>query len=288
MTTGKRLGKGIGALIPEFPEGIEQIYSTAEIDLAKIKLNPQQPRKEFGAQAMAELIMSIREKGVIQPITVRQLDDGFELIAGERRLRACQELGKTSIPAYIIPVSGEAEMLELSLIENVQREDLNPVDEARAYQMLSNTFDLSHEEIARKVGKERPTITNSLRLLNLPETILNDLRAGELSAGHARPLLAIGNPQQQFNLWQKIKRDGLSVREVEKLAKKIQESPLVEKAAASAKTPDLKKIEEKLMHILGTKVKIKGGEVKGQIAVEFYSRDDLARLLELFESIEEK
>lgn len=288
MTTGKRLGKGISAIIPDFPEGVEQIFSTAEIDIDKIKINPHQPRKEFSPQAMAELIMSIREKGVIQPITIRQVDNSFELIAGERRLRACQELGKTTIPAYIMPVADEAEMLELALIENVQREDLNPVDEAQAYQILADTFALSHEEIAKKVGKERPTITNALRLLNLPEAIQADLRAGELSAGHARPLLTIGNPQQQIHLWQKIKRDGLSVREVEKLAKNVQSVPLTEKQAAPAKPAALKGIEEKLMHILGTKVKIKGGEGRGSIAVEFYSRDDLTRLLDLFESLEDK
>jgi len=282
------LGKGISALIPEFPEGVEQIYATAEIEIAKIRFNPHQPRKEFGVQAMTELIMSIREKGVIQPITVRQIDNGFELIAGERRLRACQELGKTTVPAYIIPVSEEADMLELSLIENVQREDLNPVDEAQAYQILASTFDLSHEEIARKVGKERPTISNSLRLLNLPNVILADLRAGELSAGHARPLLTLGNSQQQINLWQKIKHDGLSVREVERLAKKIQETPSIPKPVTPGKTAAVRKVEEKLMQILGTKVRIKGSKTKGQITVEFYSHDDLARLLELFESIEEK
>ncbi|HPC36664.1 MAG TPA: ParB/RepB/Spo0J family partition protein [Candidatus Marinimicrobia bacterium] len=288
MATSKRLGKGINALIPEFPEGIEQIYTMAEIEVAQIKFNPHQPRQEFGAQAMTELIMSIREKGVIQPITVRQVNDGFELIAGERRLRACQELGKPTIPAYIMPVSSEAEMLELALIENVQREDLNPVDEARAYQILASTFDLSHEEIARKVGKERPTITNSLRLLNLPDAILTDLRAGELSAGHARPLLSIINPQQQINLWQKIKREGLSVREVEKLSKKVQNVPLKEKHLSPIKPSTTKAIEDRLMHILGTKVKIKGDENKGQLTIEFYSREDLARLLEMFECIEDK
>jgi ParB family chromosome partitioning protein len=288
MTTGKRLGKGIGAIIPEFPEGVEQIFSTAEIEVAKIRFNPHQPRKEFNPQAMAELIMSIREKGVIQPITVRQAENGFELIAGERRLRACQELGKTTVPAYIIPVDDEAEMLELALIENVQREDLNPVDEAQAYQILADTFALSHEEIARKVGKERPTISNSLRLLNLPETILADLRAGELSAGHARPLLTIANPQQQINLWQKIKREGLSVREVEKQAKNAQDTSTITKPAAPSRSLAMQRIEARLMHVLGTKVRLKGSETRGSIAVEFYSRDDLVRLLEMFESIEEK
>ncbi len=147
---------------------------------------------------------------------------------------------------------------------------------------------MSRAVSARKVGKERPTITNSLRLLNLPDAILADLRSGELSAGHARPLLSIINPQQQINLWQKIKREGLSVREVEKLAKKFQNIPLKEKPPLPVKTPNTKAIEDRLIHILGTKVKIKGDENKGQITIEFYSREDLARLLEIFKIIEEK
>ena len=286
--TGKHLGKGLSAIIPEFPEGIEQVYNTAEVEVAKIRFNPQQPRKDFNPQAMLELIMSIQEKGVIQPITIRQTDDGFELIAGERRLRACQELGLKTIPAYILPVKSDAEMLELALIENVQREDLNPVDEAHAYQMLADTFNLSHEEIARKVGKDRSTITNTLRLLNLPDVILQDLRQGALSAGHARPLLSLSSPQQQIHLWERIKRDGLSVRVVENLAK----NPPAKTAPGTSpaqpkKSPMLKATESRLMQILGTKVRIKGHEGKGTLEVEFYSKEDLARLLDLFESIED-
>jgi len=191
--------------------------------LARVRVNPLQPRKDFSPEAMQELMLSIKEKGVIQPITVRQVDDAFELIAGERRLRACQQLGLATIPAYVFPVKNEAEMLELALIENVQRENLNPVDEAQAYRILAETFDLSHEEIAQRVGKDRSTITNALRLLNLPEPILKDLRAGVLSAGHARPILALPTPKQQLNVWQRIKHDGLSVRAVENLVRRAVE-----------------------------------------------------------------
>jgi len=282
------LGKGLNAIIPEFPEGVEQVFQIAEIDVAKVSFNPHQPRKEFSPEAMHELIMSIREKGIIQPITVRQTENGFELIAGERRLRACQQLGLATIPAYIFTVKSEAEMLELALIENLQRENLNPVDEAQAYQILANTFDLSHEEIAQRVGKDRSTITNSLRLLNLPEPILKDLRSGLLSAGHARPILALNNPKQQINLWQRIKRDGLSVRAVEKLVRHALDGA---QPAAPQKAPvpslTIKNATEKLMHLLGTKVKIKGNEDKGIIEIEFYSRDDLARLMEIFDSIKD-
>jgi ParB family chromosome partitioning protein len=286
--TAKRLGKGISAIIPEFPQGFDLVNQIAEIEIEKVRANPYQPRKEFNLQAMEELKQSIRENGIIQPITVRQIDDGFELIAGERRLRACIELGRQSIPAYVLSVSGEVEMMELALIENLQREDLNPVEEAEAYYMLTNTFDLSHEDIATKVGKDRSTITNSLRLLNLPPEILRDLRAQKLTAGHARPIVSISNKDQQINLWRRIKRDELSVRAVEALVKKIdslQQKPEPVKKQLPVKI--YKSIENRLMHIVGSRVKIKGKE-KGFIEIEFYSKEDLTRLVELFESIEEQ
>jgi len=286
--TAKRLGKGINAIIPEFPQGIDLVNQIAEIEIEKVRANPHQPRKEFNLRAMKELKQSIRENGIIQPVTVRQIDDGFELIAGERRLRACIELGQQSIPAYVLSVSGEVEMMELTLIENLQRENLNPVEEAEAYYTLSNTFDLSHEDIATKVGKDRSTITNSLRLLNLPQEILRDLRDHKLTAGHARPIVSITNKDQQINLWRRIKRDGLSVRAVEALVKKI--DPLQQKPELAKKQLPVKiykSIENRLMHIIGSRVKIKGKE-KGFIEIEFYSKEDLTRLVELFEFIEEK
>lgn len=286
--TQKRLGKGLNAIIPEFPEGVEQVFKIAEVEVARVRVNPLQPRKDFSPEAMQELMLSIKEKGVIQPITVRQVDDGFELIAGERRLRACQQLGLAAIPAYVFPVKNEAEMLELALIENVQRENLNPVDEAQAYRILADTFDLSHEEIAQRVGKDRSTITNALRLLNLPEPILKDLRAGVLSAGHARPILSLSTPKQQLNVWQRIKRDGLSVRAVENLVRRsVERSARLAPAKATGQTLTLKHATENLIHILGTKVKIKGSENKGVIEIEFYSREDLARLMELFTTIKD-
>jgi ParB family chromosome partitioning protein len=286
--TQKRLGKGLNAIIPEFPEGVEQVFKIAEVELARVRVNPLQPRKDFSPEAMQELMLSIKEKGVIQPITVRQVDDAFELIAGERRLRACQQLGLATIPAYVFPVKNEAEMLELALIENVQRENLNPVDEAQAYRILAETFDLSHEEIAQRVGKDRSTITNALRLLNLPEPILKDLRAGVLSAGHARPILALPTPKQQLNVWQRIKHDGLSVRAVENLVRRaVERGPQVAPPKTTEPTLMLKHATEQLIHILGTKVKIKGSENKGVIEIEFYSREDLARLMEIFNSIKD-
>lgn len=285
--TVKRLGKGIGAIIPEFPQDIDLVNQIAEIDVKKIRVNPHQPRKEFNLQAMEELKQSIKENGIIQPITVRQLEDGFELIAGERRLRTCIDLGFKGIPAYILSVSSDVKMMELALIENLQRENLNPVEEAEAFYLLSNTFDLSHEEIAKKVGKERSTITNSLRLLNLPREILRDLRDQKLAPGHARPILSIENEEQQINLWRRIKRDDLSVRAVEALVKNV--NPVKQKSVPVQKqhhANPYKSIEEKLMHIVGSRVKIKGAN-KGKIEIEFYSHEDLNRLIELFEIIEE-
>ncbi|HCL00133.1 MAG TPA: chromosome partitioning protein ParB [Candidatus Marinimicrobia bacterium] len=196
-------------------------------------------------------------------------------------------MGLKGIPAYILSISSDVEMMELALIENLQRENLNPVEEAEAFYLLSNTFDLSHEEIAKKVGKERSTITNSLRLLNLPREILRDLRDQKLAPGHARPILSIENEDQQINLWRRIKRDDLSVRAVEALVKNI--NPVKQKSVPSQNqhiANPYKPIEEKLMHIIGSRVKIKGAG-KGKIEIEFYSHEDLNRLIELFEIIEE-
>lgn len=286
--TVKRLGKGLGAIIPEFPQGIDLSNQIAEIEVEKVQVNPNQPRKEFNPQAMEELKQSIREKGIIQPITVRQKEDGFELIAGERRLRACIELEHNSIPAYVLPVTSDVEMMEMALIENIQRENLNPVEEAQAYQLLVNTFNLSHEDIAQKVGKERSTITNSLRLLSLPDEILRDLKDQKLSAGHARPIITIPNREQQLNLWRKIKRDALSVRATELLVKKMSTAP-EKKPPAGKPAPDkrYKPLEDRLMHIVGSRVKIRGKE-RGVIEIEYYSKEDLGRLIELFELIEER
>jgi ParB family chromosome partitioning protein len=287
--TVKRLGKGLSAIIPEVPDNLLLDYRITEIAITRIRANPHQPRKRFDAQTMTELKNSIKDNGIIQPITVRQKDDDFELIAGERRLRACQELGLKTIPAYVLPVKSDIEMMELAIIENVQREDLNPVEEAEAYQILSGAFSLSHEQIAAKVGKERSTITNKLRLLNLPEEILNDLRSLELSAGHARPLLTLASRQQQLNLWHRIQRDGLSVRQVEALAKKMADATSTEPKSrpAGRKTAALKSLEASLMHLLGTRVRIKGTSVKGRIEIDFYSPDDLNRLVELIARIED-
>lgn len=286
--TVKRLGKGINAIIPEFPPEVDLVNNISDIEIDKIRSNPLQSRKEFNQQAMNELRISIAEKGIIQPITVRQADDGFELIAGERRLRAATELGLKKVPAYILPIKTDVEMIELALIENVQRENLNPVEESEAYFVLANTFNMSHEEIASKVGKDRSTITNSLRLLNLPLLILQDLRNEKITPGHARPILSLTSEKQQINLWQRIKRDNLSVRAVEALVKNmesVKQKPFP--AKNTSKSAYIKTVEDKLMHIVGSRVKIRGDENKGAIEINFYSKDDLVRLMDIFESIED-
>ncbi len=286
---GKRLGKGISAIIPDAPEVVESASKIEEINISDITTNPHQPRKSFNPEAMAELKASIDQNGLIQPITVRQIDGAFELIAGERRLRACMELGLERVAAHVLPVSSDVAMMELALIENVQREDLNPVEEAEGYYVLATTFDMSHEEIAKKVSKKRSSISNALRLLNLPKVVVESLRDGKLNAGHARPLLNIENEQQQLNLWRRIMDEGLSVRATEKLAKGLKDSknkPAVTRPVET-KPAYLREYEEKLMHIVGTKVNFRGNKKKGSIEIKYFSEEDLTRLMDIFQTIED-
>lgn len=288
---GNRLGKGISAIIPDVPEVVETASRIEEIRISQIKTNPHQPRKTFNPEAMEELMNSIRENGLIQPITVRKVDDGYELIAGERRYRACSALEMDNIPAHVLPVSSDVAMMELALIENVQREDLNPIEESEGYFVLASTFDLSHEEIAKKVGKKRSSISNSMRLLNLPKPIIEDLRQCKMNAGHARPLLNIDNEQQQLNLWRRVLDEGLSVRATEKLAKGLKN--VKNKPATTVSKPiktksrELRDLEDKLMHLLGTKVSFRGDEKKGSIEIKYFSEEDLTRLMDLLQKIEE-
>lgn len=298
MTAKKknRLGKGLGAIIPEnieeVPEDVEEATrKVADIPLDMIIANKHNPRKEFNEVAMEELRSSIEQHGVIQPITVRKSEDekGFELIAGERRLKATKDLGMDKIPAYVLPIQTEVEMLGLALIENVQREDLNPIEEAEAYLMLAEKFDLSHKEVAKSVGKSRTTISNALRLLDLPDQIKKDLRNGESRAGHARPILKIEDKEKQKTLWEKIKKRNLSVREVEKLARQIKNSKKTKKSPKKTKKkkkpPYIKEFEERAMYAVDAKVRVRGTTDKGKLEIEYYSSDDLNRLMELIDSL---
>lgn len=282
----KRLGKGLRALIPDISpdETEERISSIRDIEVYKIRPNPFQPRGNFDEAALEDLKNSIAEKGIIQPLTVRKVDDGFELIAGERRLRAVTALGLESVPAYVLSVDTDEEMLELSLIENIQREDLNPIDIAKAYHKLLTDCNLTQESVAKRVGKERSTVANFLRLLKLPEHIQESLRRGELNMGHARALITIEDQELQNKIWKKIVKNQISVRDVERLVRQSNK-----KEQDTSKKEEIEKpyyiieAEDKLRNSLGTQVRIKIGKKGGKIEIEFYSNEELERLIELIE-----
>lgn len=292
------LGKGLAALIrpAEFEkpahEAASQIIQTvtretegvAFIELRKIKPNPFQPRADFDEVALDELKKSILEKGIIQPITVRRKDGGYELIAGERRVRASLDAGLIEIPAYIIDVKTDEEMLELALIENLQREYLNPIEIAISYQRLVTECNQTHEEVARRIGKDRTTVINFLRLLKLPLPVQQSLRKGELTAGHARALLSLPDEKHQMKVFQKILKTGLNVRQVEKIVRDFGKKPEAGKfKVQTASLTEFSDLEEKLRQVFGTKVKVyPKGEGKGEVVIEYYSILDLERLIELF------
>lgn len=280
----KRLGKGLRALIPDIPEEEteDRKSSIQDIELPRIRPNPFQPRENFDETALEELKNSIAEKGIIQPITVRPVDDGFELIAGERRLRAVTALQLETIPAYVLNVETDEDMLELSLIENIKRENLNPIDIARAYNRLLVDCKLTQEAVSKRVGKERSTVANFLRLLKLPKHVQESLKFGELNMGHARALITIEDSELQNEIWQKIVKNNLSVREVERLAKKGSKKKA--NAPKSEEKPFyILEAEEKLRNSLATQVRIKAGKKGGNIEIEYYSDDDLERLIDILQ-----
>jgi ParB family chromosome partitioning protein len=281
----KRLGKGLSALIPHEDENFED-QKLIEIEVAKVKPNPYQPRLKFDMEALEELKNSIREKGLIQPVTVRRINSHYELIAGERRLRAVIEVGLAKIPAYIIQVNSKEEMLELALVENVQRERLNPIEQANAFQRLIGECDLTQDEIAQKIGKDRTTVANILRLLKLPVYIQESLEDGEITIGHARALVSIESVEIQKTLWRRVVKDGLSVRKLEKLIKDLAHIKQAKTVKKSKKSPYIQKIEEQLRDIFGTKVAIRPKKEGGSIEIEFYSPEDLNRLLEIFDQLD--
>ena len=287
MNKTNRLGRGLGALITEQPKNDEQekAKSLSEISVAKIKANPFQPRQEFDADALNDLKKSIKEKGIIQPIAVRQVKDHYELISGERRLRAVLDLGYESIPAFVIEVNSKEEMLELAIIENVQREKLNPIEEAMAYQRLIDECKLTQDDVAKKIGKDRSTITNTIRLLKLPDEIKNSLKSSGISMGHARALLAIEDISIQKELWKKIVKDSLSVRKVEALIKGLGEKKTVKEKEKPKRSVFVQKAEDNLREVFGTKVNIRMKNEGGSIEIEFYSPEDLNRLLEIIETV---
>jgi ParB family chromosome partitioning protein len=259
------------------------------IPLDKLNANPSQPRKNFDEEALRELADSIREHGVIQPLLVEETGDGaYIIIAGERRSRAARMVGLTEIPALVRSYTDEQRM-EISLIENIQRADLNPVEEAMAYRQLMDLTGLSQDEVAARVGKNRATVANTLRLLKLPGAMLQALRDGGLSPGHGRALLSVADPQARETLFGEITGRGISVREAEKRAGDLNSSeypaafPGKEKAvpAKPMRDAELISIEQQFIDVLGTKVTIDGDLKKGKIHIDYYSMDDLDRLLEI-------
>ena len=287
-----RLGKGLEALIrPEKKEPKKKKRTkrtstssgVSEILISDIRPNPNQPRREFDKATLKELASSIKLKGVVTPITVRRVEKGFELIAGERRWRASKISNKRKIPAYVINVKNDSEIMEIALIENIQRQDLNALEESEAYAVLNSKFGMSHNEIAKAVGKKRVTISNSLRLLKLPSEIRNSLRKGVITAGHARAILQGKTTNQMIKAWKKIIESNLSVRNSETLFKSAVQ-PLKRKKK-KIYVQQVKSVEDKLIEILGTKVKLKAGKNKGSIEISYYSDDDLERIIELIESI---
>jgi ParB family chromosome partitioning protein len=275
------LGKGIGALLSSAAqEGGKKYFSCPIEDL---KPHHRQPRKTFDDGKMTELIASIKEKGIIQPLVVRRQDDYYQIIAGERRWRAAQKVGLESVPVVIQNVT-EDWALEIALIENIQREDLNPLEEAGAYHHLMESFDLLQEEVAKRVGKDRSTVANALRLLRLPEKVKNDLIEGRLSMGHARTLLALPDEEDILEASEEIIRKKLSVRETEKLVKKIKKmfgTKSEKPASAKEIDPNILELENNLRQQLGTQVKLHPNNKGGRIEISYYDQTELSRILEL-------
>jgi len=280
------LGKGLDSLLQQYEDNddINSNDGVKEIEIKLIIPNPDQPRKTFSEEALKELADSIREQGVIQPVILEKSDDRYIIIAGERRFRASRLAGLDTIPGLIRNYTNE-QKLEIALIENIQREDLNSIEEAKAYLSLINNLDLSQEEIARKVGKKRSTIANSLRLLKLPEDIQNSLVGGDISAGHARAILSVLNPSDMRILFSRILTNGLSVRESEKQAAElnngIRKSLSVSSKTSKNPDPEIRRIEQKFLDALGTKVSVRGGLKKGKIEINYYSLDDLERIYDM-------
>jgi ParB family chromosome partitioning protein len=279
----KALGKGISALIPE-KEGREDKIIYVQSD--QIKPNPFQPREDFAEQGIQELAQSIKEKGVIQPLLVRRKGDYFELIAGERRLRAANLLGIKELPIIVKNVQDQ-DSLELALIENVQRQDLNPIEQAHAYRYLIDKFQVTQEKISEVLGKARVSITNILRLLNLPQEIQEEIKKGRISFAHGRALLELEDANQQRRLTQEVISKDLSVRELENLIK-MQRPRAKRRIGQAERDPQVKVLEEELQHILATRVRVSKRKKRGHMLIEFYSDEDLERIINIMRRGREK
>ncbi|MBI2349101.1 MAG: ParB/RepB/Spo0J family partition protein [Deltaproteobacteria bacterium] len=276
----KGLGKGLGALIPGVESSAD--FPGFKVEIDRIVPNPLQPRRSFDGAKIDELAASVRDQGIIQPLLVRRAGERYELIAGERRLRAARKAGLTDVPV-VVREAGNGETLELALIENLQREDLNPIEEASAYQRLQEEFDLTQEEIARRVGKGRPTVANSVRLLLLPKEVQQLVTAGKLPAGQARALLGLESEAMILAAAREVTAKGLSTRETEKLVTRLRAGGRRRRKTAPLSDPDLRALVERLQRSLGTKVRLlhQSKSNRGKIVVEYYSAADLERIVRL-------
>ncbi len=266
------LGKGLEALIPIAP-GVQ------EVEVDSIVPNPRQPRRALDPGALQELAASIKEQGLVQPLVVTEIEGGYQLLVGERRWRAAKLAGLETVPVVIREVTPQ-QMLELALVENLQREDLNPLEAAAAYQELVEEFGMTQQQVADRVGKNRVTVANTLRLLKLPERVQDALLAEEISEGHARAMLRLRDERAQMQVLEAIIKRGLSVRQTEELVRRMVEEPEV-KPKAHAKSPELTALEDQFRHALGTKVSLSRGKKGGKLVVYFYSEEELQGIYDL-------
>jgi ParB family chromosome partitioning protein len=279
LSKAKRgLGKGLNALIPEIE--VAENEKALEVEIEKLRPNTGQPRKKFDQEKINELAQSIKEHGILQPLVVRPMGEEYQIVAGERRYRAAQELGLEKVPVVIKDLT-DNQVLEIGLIENIQREDLNPIEEALAYQELITKFGLTQEQLAEKLGKSRSAIANALRLLNLPQEIQGELANGAITMGHARALLGIEDVKEQKKIANEIIEKDLNVRQVEDLVRRQQSKKKKTAPKQAAENIYLAEIEDQLIEALGTPVKIKEKGKSGTIEIAFYSKDDLERLVNL-------
>ena len=288
------LGKGLEALFSNSEIDTQEISVTKKeeseekgisfININEIKPNQNQPRKSFNEEKLEELAASIIENGLIQPVILRKADKGYEIVAGERRWRACRKAGLKEIPCIIREFTDEQNML-IAIIENMQREDLNPVEEAEGLNQMIVNFGMTQEQVSKSVGKSRPYITNALRLLKLPSEIREMLLANQLSAGHAKAIAGLSDTEKQIQLAEYAIKEGLSVREIEKIIKEENAPKKKISRKKAEKSADVKKVEDDLKQIMGTKVNLNQSGKKGKIEIEYYSRDELERLIELLKSL---
>lgn len=292
------LGKGISALIGDYDTSafeVEKLEQTGakiqEISLSKIKANPNQPRKTFDPDSLDELSQSIKNQGVLQPLLVEEIaKETYTIVAGERRYRAAKMAGLSSVPCLVRTFS-DVQRMEVSLIENIQRENLNPVEEAQAYQYLLTQQEIKQDELAKKLGKSRPAIANSLRLLNLPGNMLDALKSGLYTSGHARALLSVENPADREVLYKSILKDGLSVRQAEKMAQDLNNGlravnrnlPGMRDNDGRNKSEEIMALEEKFLSATGCQIEIKGKVTKGKVVIPYYSADELERIYQMFQ-----